>query len=215
MFCNNLEHSKATWNAGSIEPNCSWKYLMDTPYLYYALHKAKDDKYAQDLLRNNKKDGLAKYLELNYSGFDPYIFMHINEYDDGSFKKFVPIEICQWAYELPLERLDLISILYNKHHVPLKYHRDFNFFPIEEGNKPEVPDTLQDVIWLRFDLNRHLYLYDFDTLGNITDMAKFEGYSVNFKQYNWHGNIDGYHKSTMTVKVEGKFTQEFKDKIYA
>ena len=183
MFSNNLEHSKASWNAGSVEPDCSWKYLTETPYLYYALDKAKTDKYVE--LLKDKREGLAKYLQLKYNAFNPYTFMHINDYDTHEFKDFVPTEILKWMSKLPMT-IDLVSILYNEHYVPLKYHRDFNFFPLEEGNKPEVPDTVQDVIWLRFDLNRNLYLYDFDVLGNIIDVVKFEGYSVNFNHYNWH-----------------------------
>jgi hypothetical protein len=214
MFCSNLEYSKASWNAAGIDIDSDWVYLMKHPFLYHALHKHKDDPYITLFQRNNNREGLCKYLQLKYNCFNPYTFMHLGEKNKG-FHSFVPGMIQQWAYSLPFERLDLVSVLYNEHYVPLKYHRDFNFFPYEEGDNREVPIELQDVIWLRFDLSRDLFLYDFDEEGNELDRVRFEGYSVNFNHYNWHGSIEANDVSTMTVKVEGKFKQEFKDKIYA
>lgn len=210
-FCNNLDYSKASWNAGGIDIDSDWVYLMKHPFLYHALHSVKDDMYIEKLKDN--RVGLCKYLQLKYNAFNPYTFMHLGEKNKG-FHKFVPDSIQHWAYSLPFERLDLVSVLFNEHYVPLKYHRDFNFFPYEEGDNREVPDELQDVIWLRFDLSRNLYLFDFDSEGNELDRIPFEGYSVNFNHYNWHGSTEANEVSTMTIKVEGKFTDEFKDKIY-
>lgn len=210
-FCNNLSYSKASWNAGGVEVDSEWDYLMRNPYLYHALHNVKDDPYVIKLEDN--KPGLCKYLQLKYNAFNPYTFMHLGEKNKG-FHSFVSDNIQQWGYSLPFERLDLVSVLFNEHYVPLKYHRDFNFFPYEEGDNREVPSDLQDVIWLRFDLTRDLFLYDFDPKGNVIEKAKFEGYSINFNHYNWHGNTEVNDTCTMTIKVEGKFTEEFKEKIY-
>lgn len=210
MFCNNLERSKATWNAAGIPIDCKWEYLMEQPFLYFAKHAAKDD---PNIEKFKTRDGLAKYLQLKYNAFNPYTFMHLSEKNKPYFD-FVPESIQSWAKSLPYERHDLISVIFNEHYIPLRYHRDFNFFPIEEGDKPQIPDTLQDVIWLRFELDRDLFLYDFDDAGNILNKARFEGYSVNFNHYNWHGNTEASDKCSMTIKVEGKFTDEFRKKIY-
>lgn len=214
MFCSNLDRTKASWNAAGIETDCEWDYLMKNGFLYHVLHKHKADPYIQLLLRDNNRPGLCKYLQLKYNAFNPYTFMHLGEKNKG-FYDFVPGVIQDWVHSLPYERLDLVSVLFNEHYVPLKYHRDFNFFPFEEGDKREVPSELQDVIWLRFDLNRDLFLYDFDSEGNEIERVKFEGYSVNFNHYNWHGNTESNDTCSMTVKVEGKFTEEFKNTIYA
>lgn len=213
MFCSNLDKTKASWNAAGIDIDNDWSYLMDHPFLYHCLHKNKHDPYIQLFQRDNDRPGLCKYLQLKYGAFNPYTFMHLGEKNKG-FHSFVPGVIQQWAYSLPYERLDLVSVLFNEHYVPLKYHRDYNFFPYEEGDNRIVPAELQDVIWLRFDLDRDLFLYDFDNMGNEIDKVKFEGYSVNFNHYNWHGNTEPSDVSSMTIKVEGVFKQEFKDKIY-
>ena len=213
MFCNNLDRTKATWNAAGIPMDCDWPYLSEHKFLYHTMHENIDDPHIQLFIRDKNRNGLVKYLQLKYGAFNPYTFMHLGDKGRG-FYDFVPGMIQEWFKQLPLERLDLVSVLFNEHHIPLKYHRDFNFFPVEEGNKPDVPTVLQDVIWLRFDLSRNLFLYDFDEQGNEIQKVKFEGYSVNFNHYNWHGNTDSYDTCTMTVKVEGKFTQEFRDKIY-
>lgn len=213
MFCSNLDKSKYSWNAGSVEMDCDWEYLMKNPYLYHAMHQNIHDPYINLFLEKNDRQGLGKYLQLKYNAFNPYTFMHLGIKNEGFFD-FVPGVIQEWAKSLPYERLDLVSVLFNEHYVPLKYHRDFNFFPVEEGDNRQVPDELQDVIWFRFDLNRDLFLYDFDSEGNIIEKVKFEGYSVNFNHYNWHGNTESNDTSTMTIKIEGKFTDEFKKLIY-
>jgi hypothetical protein len=218
MYAKNLHHTKASWNAAGIPMDCNWKYLTEKPLLYTTYHNIalKDPSVKEKLDYFNNtgdKDGLAKFLQLKYGAFSPYRILHLSTKDEP-LHDFVEKPIREWIDTLPFDKINLVSIFCNEHHCPLKYHRDYNFDPVNEGDNNPIPSTLQDVIWLRFDLNRHLYLYDFDADGNIIDQCQFEGYSVNFNHYNWHGNTDSFDTATLTVKVEGKFTEDFKKKIY-
>jgi hypothetical protein len=49
--------------------------------------------------------------------------------------------------------------------------------------------------------------------GTIKEQVPVQGYSVFFNHHNWHGSFDNYPNSSITVKVEGKFTDEFRKQI--
>lgn len=204
LYAKNKDKVKSVWNAGGFPTDCQWTYLTDNPLLYYT---PKDDPN----LKNLDKEGQATYLQLKYGSFNPYRILHLVDYSPSkNIESWVTQPIKDWIKSLPFKSIDSVSLFYNDHYCPLKYHRDFNFFPYEDGDKPNIPDTVQDLIWFRFDLNRGFNLYKISADGRILETVPVEGYSATFNHYNWHGNTDAYDKASLTVKVEGKFLEDFK-----
>jgi hypothetical protein len=209
--------------------------------LYYVYEKANQDrkvdpdldkklKHFEDL---NDKHGLSRFLKLHYNAFDPYNILNIrkttsNHYaadsyifteDDWNTYEWVDYidefpNLKNFVLSLPMDRFGIVTVFYNEHFVPLGHHRDFNYFPRERGNKPETFPHRQELIWFRFDLDRPFYLFDIDDqTGIIKEQVPVEGYSAFFNHHNWHGSFGSYPSSSITVKVEGRFTPEFRELI--
>ena len=211
LFANNYQKTKDVWNAGGIPFELNWKYLTEHPMLYKTFHLFKDvDPYINKL---PDKTAIAYYLKLKYGCFSPYKILHLNEYKQP-LEDWVTPAIKDWIGTLPYSSIDHISFFFNDHFCPLKYHRDYNYFPVEHGYSADPPDTLQDIIWLRFDTDRGFNFYDIDDNGNIIATYPVQGYSSTFNHYNWHGNTEHSDVPSLTVKLEGTFTKEFKEKIY-
>ena len=205
LFAKNKDRAVSSWNAAGISTDCDWEYLTENPFLYYALHKNQDPKFTEF----DNKEQLAVYLQLKYGAFTPYKILHLMDYSpQKNIEPWVTGPIQQWLRTLPFDKIDSVSLFYNDHYCPLKYHRDYNFLPYEKGNQLQ-PDTLQDLIWFRFDLSREFFLYDINADGSVKHSVAVEGHTATFNHYNWHGNISAYDKASLTVKVEGKFIEGF------
>jgi hypothetical protein len=203
----------------------AWQYLLDPPSPYYAYHEAKKSgntkileriKYFED---NHRLQDLCLFLQLKYGAFNPYKKLHLLSKKD-KFRKFIPLldefpGITNWLEALPFDAINECQIIVVDHYYIHKYHRDFDFFPIEKGHQPmPQPGEMDDWMWLRFELDRGFNLFDLDDNGNIIETIPIQGYSATMNNMNWHGNTEGYPKHSMTVKIEGKFTKEFKKKVF-
>jgi len=207
LFAKNKERAVSSWNAAGIPTDCKWLYLTENPFLYYTLHRNEDPYFGSF----DNKEQLATYLQLKYGSFNPYKILHLNDYTpEKNIEPWVTRKIQDWILSLPFKKVDSVSLFYNEHYCPSKYHRDFNFLPYEKENNTEPPSTLQDLIWFRFDLDREFFLYDISEDGLIDNSVKVEGHTATFNHYNWHGNTSAYDKASLTVKVEGKFSEDFK-----
>lgn len=206
--------------------------------LYYSMTTANKDRQTDKELdqhlshfeSSGDREGLAKYLKLRYKSFDPYNILHLrttnrklyaadalkfteDDWHSYSWKEWMNDfpRIKSFAESLPFEHLGIVSVFYNEHYIPLGYHRDLNFFPYEWGNDPKPFAHRQELIWFRFDLDRPFKLFDIDSAsGKVLESIPVEGYSAFFNHHNWHGNFDPYPNSTITLKFEGKFTDEFR-----
>ena len=209
--------------------------------LYYAYEQANQDrktdieldrylKYFED---RDDKHGLSRLLKLRYRAFDPYNILNLrktnsNHYaadsyifteEDWNTYSWVDYidqfpKIKEFVESLPMDRLGIVTVFYNEHYVPLGHHRDFNYFPRERGNKPETFPHRQELIWFRFDLDRPFYLFDLDEkTGTVKEQVAVQGYSAFFNHHNWHGNFEATPTSSITVKVEGRFTPQFREQI--
>lgn len=206
LFAKNKEHAVSVWNAGGIPTDANWSYITDNPSLYYTLKSSADSKTT----KFDNKEQLAVYLQLKYGSFNPYRILHLLDYSpDKNVEPWVTAPIKIWMETLPFSKIDSISLFYNDHYCPLKFHRDYNFLPYEKGELKQPPDVLQDLIWFRFDLSREFFLYDINADGSIKHSVAVEGHTATFNHYNWHGNISAYDKASLTVKVEGKFIEGF------
>jgi hypothetical protein len=209
--------------------------------LYYVYERANEDrktdtaldkhlKYFEDL---GDKHGLSRLLKLKYNAFDPYNILNLRttnsnhyaadsyiftEEDWATYSWVDYIEehpnLKAFVESLPMDRLGIVTVFYNEHYIPLGHHRDFNYFPRERNNKPETFPHRQELIWFRFDLDRPFNLIDLDEkTGEVLQTVPVEGYSAFFNHHNWHGNFVGHPNSSITVKVEGRFTPKFRELI--
>lgn len=209
----NQKKAFSTWTAGSIPKELDWEYMKSHPILYHTYHANKDFGHVEELMKTNK-EALSTYLQLHFGAFNPYRILKLKD-DSGNYKDFVDSELIKaWAESLPFSKIDCIDLFYADHYIPLGFHRDYNYFPNEDGDNRTPPEIMTELIWFRFDLNREFYIYDFDEHGNILDFKRAKGYSVTFDDRDWHGNFSFCKSASITVKVEGKFTENFKKQIY-
>jgi hypothetical protein len=218
-----------------------YEIFREKGLLYYVYERANEDrktnpkldeqlKYFED---RDDKHGLSRLLKLKYGAFDPYNILNIRKtvsshyaadayiFTEEDWNTYSWVDyigefpnIKNFVESLPMDRLGIVTVFYNEHYIPLGHHRDFNYFPRERGNKPETFPHRQELIWFRFDIDRPFYLFDLDEKsGKIKDAVPVEGHAAFFNHHNWHGNFDSYSKSSITVKVEGRFTPEFREQI--
>ena len=216
FFGRNFAYATNAWSASGIPIDCDWPYLMNEPGLYFARHAAlrAGDENIDKFKSANNNEGLCRYLQLKYGAFNPYKKFALVD-SSAEYYPFVEDWIKEWVSSLPFTSVNIVSALFTDHHVKIKYHRDYNWWPHEQGDNREVPEKLPDFIWFRFDLNRPLKLYDIDSKGNITDEVSIQGYSATFNHFNWHGNMDGNDRASLTLKIQGEFTPEIKAALQA
>lgn len=210
--------------------------------LYYIYRRVNEERKTDKILDKHVKHfedtkdqhGLSRYLKLRYQAFDPYNVLNIRKttgpyyaadsywFTDDDWSKY---EWCDYMEDyphikdfitngLPMDRIGVVTVFWNEHFIPQGFHRDYNYFPYEKGDKPDTFPHRQELIWFRFDLDRPFHLYDLDiSNGKVLKEIPVEGYSAFFNHHQWHGSFDNYPNTSMTVKVEGRFTDEFRKKI--
>lgn len=237
LFSSRLEKARTgTFHCGGLDTDNIPNVFREQDILYLTLKRANlerqtDKDLDKKLLHFEEKQdnaGLVRYLKLRYRSFDPYNIMQIRsthlklysadrltftdkEWDSYSWMDGVDPKIIEALESLPFEKLGTVTLFVNEHYIPLGYHRDFNYLPDENGNKPKTFPHRQEMIWMRFDLDRPFYLIDIN--GNEVKQTEIEGYSAFYNHHNWHGNFTGIPFSSLTMKVEGAFTEEFRKKI--
>jgi hypothetical protein len=242
--CKIGEAKTGVWNSGGHDPDEIFarpEIFKEKNILYYSLIRANidrnDDKELDNHLfyfeKNNDKLGLSRYLKLRYGSFDPYNILQLrssdrplhaadaytfseDDWNSYSWKNWAlefP-DVIEFSKKLPFDKLGVVTIFYNEHFVPLGFHRDLNLFPYERTEKFIKQRHRQELIWMRFDLDRPFYLFDIDSLsGKVIESYPINGYTAFFNHHNWHGNFQPHTESSITIKFEGKFTDEFRKLI--
>jgi len=215
FFAENSDRCKSFWNSAGVPLGNDWPYLQDTPVAYTLWHNILASGDAAEIARIKSftdREKLIRYLQLKWGAFSPYKLLHFSESSNRDVA--MPGELKTWVYSLPFAKIELVSFFFTDHYCPLKYHRDFNYFPVEHGDRPEIPDSQHDFIWLRWDKRKSFCLFDIADDGTVNEMIPVEGYSAAFNHYNWHGSTDILDRATLSMKVEGAFTDEFKKIAY-
>lgn len=211
------------WSAGGHDPSFKNAIDHESDMLYFVHHRANVerktnkqlDNYISQFEKKNDLAGLARFYKLKYKAFDPYTILNIRNIVGESYE-WLPIiqdfpNIKNFIESLPLENIGVITIFYNEHYVPLSYHRDFGYFPLDNNKKDRDP-TQSEFIWMRFNLDREFCIFDI-TEKTINQTYKVEGYSIYFNDHNWHGNFKPLNFSSITLKVEGQFKNYIREKF--
>jgi len=225
------------WSAGGHSPGHN-KIFHENDLLYYVHQRAQLERQTnKDLHKKltyfeekNDRAGLAKFYKVKYNAMDPYNILNLRtttkdvyssdaHFTKEDWKCYSWIDLIDsypkikvWIESLPLDELGIVTIFYNEHYVPLGYHRDFNYFPLEKGDQTASYPHRQEFIWLRFNLDRQFCLFDIED-DKIIETIDVKGYSAFFNHHNWHGNFQPISYSSLTVKVEGKFSNELRKQL--
>lgn len=232
LFAKNYSKASPAWAAGGIDLDTNHPYFENNPVLYHTYHnkefdflfKTEKEKSGQFGSNNSWSDELAVYLQLKFGAVNPYEFLHIVDHsaNTNNEKKvclhdwvFDFPRITDWINELPFKNFQNISLIFTPKFIQQGYHRDFNLYPIEKPNSmyDKIPELDIDVVWCRFDLDRPFYLYDINDRGEILQEIPLEGYTAMFNHHNWHGNIHPADTASLTLKLEGNFTEDFKKTV--
>lgn len=226
------------WSAGGHDPDNLNNIYHEKDLLYFVHERAKKERLTNPDLdlkvryfeERNDKAGLARFYKLKYKAIDPYCLLNLRTTTSGVYSSDARFTREQWdSYKwvdivdkfpkiknfitgLPLDEIGAVTIFYNEHYVPLGYHRDLNYFPLEFGNNPNTFPHRQEFIWLRFNLDRPFYLYDIED-NKITNTIPVQGHSAFFHHHNWHGNFNANPYASLTVKVEGKFSDTLRTQM--
>jgi len=215
------QHSESNTAAGINFADLDKPSFKMAKLAYYVLHDLKKNGTDKEKERiayfedNNDRYALMRYLQLQHKVFSPYRTMHLFNYGTGQFKDWVDDDIRQWVKTWPFKEIKQVSFFYIDHYMPQACHRDFNYYPFEEGVLTfEQLEKPHDVLWFRFDKEREMNLYDFDDAGNVVQCIPVEGHIATFNYHDWHGNLTKtLPYATLTFNIEGHFTEEFKKKI--
>jgi hypothetical protein len=225
-----------TFHTGGIDTDNIPSIFREKDSLFVALRRANQerlqdedlDKKLKHFENNQDNSGMVRYLKLRYRAYDPYNIMQIRstdlnlsssdaltltdqEWDSFNWMEGTDHKIVEVLESLPFEKLGTITLFMNEHDIPLGYHRDFNFLPENKGNTRETFPHKQETIWIRFDLDRPFYLMDIN--GNKVEQTEVQGYAAFYNHHNWHGNFTGIPFSSLTMKIEGAFTEKFRKTI--
>lgn len=233
------ESRAGVWSGGGHSPDTHHNIFHEKNLLYYVNHRAQIErrtnpdldiklKYFED---RNDKAGLARFYKLKYQAFDPYVLLNLRTTTSGVYSSDARFTREQWdSYKwldivdkfpkikkfitsLPLDEIGAVTVFYNDHYIPLGYHRDYNYFPLEKGDSPKSFPHRQEFIWLRFDLDRSFNILDIDEKGTVINSVPVEGHAAYFHHHNWHGNFEPITYSSLTLKVEGKFSDELRKQM--
>lgn len=237
LFSSHLKEARTgTFHMGGVDPENIPDVFREQDILYFALKKANLERQTDQELdkklryfeNNHDNPGLVRYLKLRYRAYDPYNILQIRytnlklysadaltftdrEWNSYKWMEEVDVKIVNAIESLPFEKLGTVTLFMNEHYIPLGYHRDYNYLPEENGNNPNTFPHRQEMIWMRFDLDRPFYLIDINN--NSVKQVELQGYSAFYNHHNWHGNFVGIPFSSLTMKVEGAFTNEFRKTI--
>lgn len=148
--------------------------------------------YSQDL----SKDELATYLKFGLGGYDLYI-----TYQKFLFEDYFP-ELLMWIKNLNI--FDRIDDYYIMTMEAGGISFDHRHPPIDENNH----ELISEFVHIRPNLDRPFYVRDTETL---------EKHYINTRAAYWndqgrHGG-DPVMKTTYSLRIDGKFTEEFRNKI--
>ena len=162
------------------------------------------------------RDKFMLYLKLSMGAYDPYQFVFLKAESGGWETRFDEKEWTADAVHFPeLKRWleNLVGTVFKylgrsiifkaEHDCQMTLHRDL-IFPDET----DYFDHRHEFIHLRPNLDKPFYIWDPDTDTRILVDSK----ASFFNDHDWHSG-GKTNKQTYSVRVDGPFTDEFRDKI--
>jgi hypothetical protein len=216
----------SSWASGSIDADTTIERFKKPKSIYRAYHELKEttdpkiQQHIKDLESDNyyeRGEGLARYLKIMNRGYSPFELLKLKS--GGPDSDWLPgvkeyTVITEWGNSLPFEHITGFDLFFKDNHVIPYIHRDYNLFPEEEGDIRHQPEHLQELIYFRWHVGKGFCVFKLDDNGNTIEEIPLDGHSVFFSHYNWHGKMASSMSASLVIKVEGRFTEEFRKKVY-
>lgn len=224
-LCKGLVLSKYKKEGNMVKPGgCEGAYELTFKPIYQALeeyHALPDDheikQIGKEIGEYNNRDQFILFLKLAMGAYDPYQFVFIKTEEGGwesrfDEKQWAPDsvffpELRTWLENLVTEKvfdhLGRIIFFKAEHDCIMPMHRDL-ILPHEE----DYTDHRHEFIHIRTNLNKPFYIWDseIDKKLLVTSHATF------FNDQDWHAGGQT-NVQTFSLRIDGKFTDEFRNKI--
>lgn len=184
---------------------------------YYALPEQHEIRVVgRELGEMDNRDQFVLFLKLALGAYDPYQFIFLKTEEGGwesrfeekqwtSDAEYFP-ELKEWLANLVpdvFEHLGRIIIFKAEHDGKTVLHRDL-IYPTEN----DYFDHRHEFIHLRTRLDRPFYIWDADTDTKVLTQS----HAIFFNDQDWHNGGEA-NVQTFSIRVDGVFTQAFRDKL--
>lgn len=191
-----------TWQLNGEEYNCNWR------------HKDSSLKTAQDffgLELKNRTVAMMWILDLTTGGYGGNLYDSLETpkeaWDSIKLRTDLPSSwdpMMTWLSDLKcFDTLGRVSLLLTRPGIPTAYHRDTGYKDSEFVPHPHR----QEFFWLNMTEGKDMYILDDDR-----NPIKVECRSAFFNHHAWHGSHTCLPFWALSFKIEGIFSQEFRDK---
>lgn len=190
-----------TWRLDGTQYNCNWQVMdrsLSTPKDFFGLEI------------KNKTVAMMWILDLTEgdNGLNCYDSLEtpIEDWNKIKLRKDLPASwdpMLDWLSNLTcFDKLGRVSLLITRPGIPTAYHRDTGMKDSEFIGHPHR----QEFIWLNMTAGKEMFILDDDR-----NPIKFECRSAFFNHHSWHGSHTSLPYWALSFKIEGVFSQEFRD----
>lgn len=190
-----------TWRLDGTQYNCNWQAMdrsLSTPEDFFGLEL------------KNKTVSMMWILNLTEgdNGANCYDSLETSQEDWNRLKLRTDLPaswdpMLSWLSDLKcFDKLGRVSLLITRPGIPTAYHRDTG----KKDNDFVGHPHKQEFFWLNMTEGKEMFILD-DNRSPI----KFECRSAFFNHHAWHGSHTSLPYWALSFKIEGIFSQEFRD----
>lgn len=191
-----------TFKLDGSDNNCNWR----------APRGAKNSKEFFEIEVRNKTVAPYWVLDLTEGGNGTNIYDSIDtpqeDWNSISFRNDLPKSwdpMIDWFKNLTcFDKIGRTSLLLTRPGIPIEYHRDTG----QRDSEFVVTPHRQEFIWLNMTKDKNVYVLDDDRTP-----IKFECRTAFFNHNNWHGSHESLPYWSFSFKIEGIFSQQFREQI--
>lgn len=190
-----------TWGLDGTQYNCNWQAMdrsLSTPKDFFGLEL------------KNKTVAMMWILDLTCGDNGKNLYDSLitpkPEWDQIKLRTDLPASwdpMLEWLSNLKcFDRLGRVSLLITRPGIPTAYHRDTGQKDDEFVGYPHR----QEFFWLNMTEGKEMFILD-----DKRNPIKFNCRSAFFNHHAWHGSHTALPYWALSFKVEGIFSQEFRD----
>lgn len=191
-----------TFKVDGSDNNCNW----------IGNRAAKTSKEYFEVEVRNKTVAPYWVLDLTKGGNGKNIYDSIDtpaeDWDSIHFRNDLPESwnpMIEWFKSLTcFDKIGRTSLLLTRPGIPIEYHRDTG----QKDSEFVAAPHRQEFIWLNMTRDKTVYILDDDRAP-----IKFDCRSAFFNHNNWHGSHESLPYWNFSFKIEGIFSQHFREQI--
>lgn len=186
--------------------------------LYNKRHPDSEKVNAMRFFDINQK---RKYLKLRYGVYNPSHTVYLKKPNGRDYYSIAKPdsnpwtdnathfpELVKWIKELPFQDIGRALFFIHEHDCDLVMHSDLKYAK-EPGQKYKADQPYEsEFVWIRSTPDKSFYVFN----ENTGEKHYVKGNSAWFNSYDLHGG-DREKVMTFSLRVDGKFTDEFRQKL--